>query len=102
MRDDGNEFVLEAVELAEALEGAVQPPLVEGNRDQGSDDDERHERRAVPENDERHGDTLRNAPAFTFIVVMTLALMLPGISLGGRWALCALGAMPIALARISA
>ena len=34
-------------------------------------------------------------------VVMALALMVPGISRRGRWALCALGAMPITLAAVS-
>ncbi len=34
-------------------------------------------------------------------VVMALALLAPGISRRGRWALCALGAMPITLAALS-
>jgi hypothetical protein len=34
-------------------------------------------------------------------VVMALALMVPGIARRNRWALCALGAMPIALATMS-
>src|SRR3954454_5440987 len=34
-------------------------------------------------------------------VVMALALTVPGLSRRGRWALCALGAMPITLAAIS-
>jgi|SRR5215207_5346972 len=34
-------------------------------------------------------------------LVIALALLAPGISRRGRWALCALGAMPIALAAMS-
>jgi hypothetical protein len=51
---DRDELVLEPVELAQPIEGCVDPALVEGDREQRPDEDDGDERRAIPEDDEDH------------------------------------------------